>query len=51
MNGKRFSSFVNTTGHHPDGPPNARDETALEAMVAIRTEFPDAKIIVLTTYE
>lgn len=25
--------------------------TGLEAMAAIRTEFPDAKIIILTTYE
>jgi DNA-binding NarL/FixJ family response regulator len=25
--------------------------TGLEAMAAIRTEFPDANIIILTTYE
>ena len=47
--GKRFSSFVIPPGHHPDGPADAGDERP-GAMVAIRKEFPDAKII-LATYK
>jgi hypothetical protein len=36
-------------GHRPDGLADARDEWS-DAMIAIRIEFPDARIIVPATY-
>ncbi len=37
------------SGHHPDGLADAGNEW-VDAMIAIRGEFPEARIIVLTTY-
>ena len=50
MGAKRFSQFRT---HHPDVTLmdlQMPEMNGLDAMIAIRGEFPDARIIVLTTY-
>ena len=50
MDGRRFNSFASTVRHHPDGLADA-EMNGMDAIVAIRKESPEAKIIILTTYE